>query len=140
MDFFDALIRYETDLWNRLDDALSAAGEVSLATLEALRVVARHEGRGRVHELQEELRITVGSASKLADRLERDQLAVRHPNPHDRRSSVLGLTETGRESEARGTAVLAAALGAHLAESESDLSTITTTLRELDGLLERSAK
>lgn len=140
MDFFDALIRYETDLWNHLDDRLTSTGNVSLATLEALRAISRHDARARVHELQLELRITVGSASKLADRLERDGLAVRHPNPQDRRSSVLELTEAGRQAETRGIDTLAATLDAHLAASASELASITEALRRLDASLEGSTR
>ena len=106
MDFFDALVRYETDLWNHLDRCLAEAGQVSLATLEGLRVIARHNGSARVMELQDELRITVGAASKHVDRLERDGLAMRHPNPDDRRSSLLALTEEGRKRHDSGMRVL----------------------------------
>ena len=95
MDFFDALVRYETYLWNHLDDRLVAAGGVSLANLTALRVVRRHAGSARVQELRTQLGITVGAASKLVDRLERDGLVVRTANPHDRRSSLIALTPAG---------------------------------------------
>jgi DNA-binding MarR family transcriptional regulator len=131
MDFFDSLIRYETDLWNHLDRALLAGGAVTLATLEALRVVERHEGQARVHELQEDLRVTVGAASKLADRLERAGLAVRSPNPEDRRSSILSLTDAGRVEHARGVSVLEAALELHLGGSDVDVERMTTSLRQL---------
>ena len=51
MDFLETLVRYETDLWNHLDDRLRAAASPSLSTVFALRVVARHAGECRVHEL-----------------------------------------------------------------------------------------
>ena len=139
MDFFDTLIRYETDLWNYLDRTLLSEGAVSLATLEALRVVDRHAGRARVHELQDDLRITVGAASKLADRLEKAGLAVRSANPDDRRSSILTLTPEGRAEHARGVEVLDQALTAHLAGEGSALEALMSSIRRLNGRLTTGA-
>jgi DNA-binding MarR family transcriptional regulator len=56
----------------------------------------------RVYELATELGISSGGASKLVDRLEARGHCRRHPNPGDRRSSLLKLTPAG-------TALLAAA-------------------------------
>ena len=95
MDFLDTLVRFETALWNDLDRGLRESGGPAMGTLWALRCVRRHSGACRVHELRHDLQITVGAASKLADRLERDGLAVRAPNPDDRRSSLIALTERG---------------------------------------------
>lgn len=118
MEFFDRLVRYETYLWNHLDDRLRSAGAVSLGNLMALRVARRHAGSGRVQELSDELGITVGAASKLVDRLERDGLAERSANPHDRRSSVVALTAAGDAAHDAGVAVLEAELAAHLADED----------------------
>lgn len=125
MDFFDALVRYETDLWNHLHRRLVNAGAPGLAVLEALRVVERHGGRARVAEVQNELRITVGAASKLVDRLERDSLVVRSPNADDRRSSLLGLTAAGIHQHDSGLGVLRAALDEHLEGFSSDAQLAT---------------
>ncbi|WP_407359560.1 MarR family winged helix-turn-helix transcriptional regulator [Microbacterium sp. LBN7] len=130
MDFFDALVRYETNLWNHLDDAVRHAGAPGLATLSALRVVDRFAPAGRVQELRDELRITVGAASKLVDRLEREGLAVRHPHPTDRRSSLIALTAAGETVLTRGTQALADALADHLAGQ--DLTEVTSLLARLD--------
>jgi DNA-binding MarR family transcriptional regulator len=134
MDFFDTLIRYETDLWNHLDRALLTEGAVSLATLEALRVVERHP-RARVHELQEDLRLTVGAASKLADRLEKASLAVRSPNPEDRRSSILSLTAEGRAAHAHGAEILHEALTVHLGDDGGAIEALTSAIGRLSARL-----
>jgi DNA-binding MarR family transcriptional regulator len=131
MDFFDALIRYETDLWNHLDRRLRHAGATSLAVLEALRVIERHPGSARVADLQDELRITVGAASKLVDRLERDGLARRRPNPTDRRSSLLDLTETGRERHDQGVTFLEREIDDHLAGFADEARDAVETLKTL---------
>ncbi len=106
MDFFLRLVRFETDLWNRIERELRDAGGVGLGMLMALRVLQAHGDAGRVHDLSVELSITVGAASKLVDRLERDGLAVRRPHPEDGRSSFVALTARGRQAcaSADGTA------------------------------------
>src|SRR3546814_515959 len=45
--------------------------------------------------VSESIGITVGAASKLVDRLEREGLVARRPNPADRRSSLVLLTDAG---------------------------------------------
>lgn len=132
MDFFDLLVRYETHLWNHLDARLQAQGQVSLSTLYALRVVRRHTGRCRVHEVSADLGITVGAASKVVDRLERAGLAVRTPHPSDRRSSLVELTAAGDAAHDSGLARLDAAMADHLA-GEHELGTIAAALDRLSG-------
>ena len=44
-------------------------------------------------ELASRLDITTGAATALVDRLERAGLAKRHPHPHDRRRSIVRLTD-----------------------------------------------
>jgi DNA-binding MarR family transcriptional regulator len=81
-----------------------------MGSLEALRVISRHDGRCRVQEVREELEITVGAASKIVDRLERSGLAARKPNPADRRSSLIVLTGKGRRAHEQGVALIEAEL------------------------------
>ncbi|MBO0610356.1 MarR family winged helix-turn-helix transcriptional regulator [Myceligenerans salitolerans] len=131
--FFDVLVRYETELWAMVDARLSTAGTVSLATLEALRVVDRHTGRCRVHEVSADLSITVGAASKLVDRIELAGLVRREPNPQDRRSALVLLTPAGAEALAFADEVACRALGEHLNSSGVDVAALTkglTVLRE----------
>jgi len=129
MDFFDALVRYETELWNHLDDRLLREGAVSLATLSALRVVSRHPDDCRVQEIRTELGITVGAASKLVDRLERDGWAVRSANPGDRRSSFVALTPAGADALAVGAALLERELGEQLRDEPGVADTTAVLLR-----------
>lgn len=136
--FFDALLRYEIRLWNVLDAALVRAHGVSLGRLQALRVVRGHGGRARVQDVSDELLITVGAASKLVDRLERDGTARRVPNPDDRRSSLIALTAAGEQlldaASATFEAVLADCLPPALVGTQ-DLVSLTATLRKLDSHL-----
>ena len=130
MDFFDALIRYETNLWNHVDNRLKAAGAPSLAVLSSLRVIRRYAPSARVQELRQELRITVGAASKLADRLEKEGFAQRQPHPSDRRSSLIALSPAGERALALGAQVLQDVLDEHLAGE--DISALVSVLQRLD--------
>lgn len=138
LELLDAVVGYEIALWNHLDSQLTQAGDVSLAVFSALRVVERHGGSARIRELQDDLRITVGSASKLADRLERDGLVVRRQNPGDRRSSLLELTAVGRDRYESAGVQVAAALSDHVRTAGVPVSDLVDALRHLDGALTRT--
>jgi DNA-binding MarR family transcriptional regulator len=99
---FDLLVRTETELWNVVHRDLRRSGAEGLGSLQALRVLHRADGLGRVRDLCDELAITTGAASKLADRLAEAGLVRRAPHPQDRRSSVLVLTEAGERARADG--------------------------------------
>jgi DNA-binding MarR family transcriptional regulator len=51
----------------------------------------------RVNEIAAGLSITVGGASQAVDRLEQRGHVTRRPCPTDRRSSIVELTDAGRE-------------------------------------------
>ena len=73
----------------------------------------------RVYDIANELGITTGGTSKPVDRIEASGYCRRLPNPDDRRSSLLELTEEGRRMLAEaGTAFdeLQHRLGAALPE------------------------
>lgn len=137
MDFFDALVRYEVMLWNALDRELNRRGQLGLAQVHSLRVVSRYEGRARVQELSDDIGITVGAASKLVDRLERDGLVERHPNPANRRSSLIALTPTGRRALTTATRTCRTTLAR--ATGEEDVEVLTTALHRLQARLDTSS-
>jgi DNA-binding MarR family transcriptional regulator len=132
MTFFDLLVRYQTRLWNHIDNALREADAVGLATLETLRVVARHDGHGRVQDVADDLAITPGAASKIVDRLEAATLINRQPNPQDRRSVVLRLSALGEERYSEAESIASRALERHLAGTAVDVDAITLGLRTLN--------
>lgn len=129
MEFFDELVRYEVALWAAVDHELSRQGGVNLGQLHALRIIGHYDGNARVQDLSGEIGITVGAASKLVDRLERDGLAQRASNPGDRRSSLIALTAVGRQALDSGFAICRQAVERAIAGE--DVATVTTTLRRL---------
>ena len=129
MDFVDGLVRYEIALWNAVDQELARQELISLAHLHALRVVDRYQGRARVQEVSDDIGITVGAASKLVDRLERAGLAVRSPNPDNRRSSLVALTADGQQAFADALQVCRSSVARLL--GDEDVEALTATLRRL---------
>ncbi len=139
--FFEAVLRYEIGLWGVLDREVQAATGLTLGRLQALRVVGRLRGRARVQEVADELMITVGAASKLVDRLERDGTVRRTPNPDDRRSSLIALTESGRGVLSRGEAVVGTTLERCVdpaTATDAELASVTRLLRRLSEHLQPS--
>jgi DNA-binding MarR family transcriptional regulator len=81
--------------------------DITPSQSRALRVLARH-GVMRPSELSEHLRIAPRSATEVVDSLEEKSLVRRSPDPHDRRATLLELTDGGRSlsqqiRSARGT-------------------------------------
>jgi DNA-binding MarR family transcriptional regulator len=137
MDFFAALIRYEVRLWTAVDGALRDQGLVSAATLQTLEAMHRYGDSARVQDVSADIGITVGAASKVVDRLERDGLVERRPNPGDRRSSLISLTPRGSEALRSAAAARADVLANVLdpdaaAQALAAIETLTETLQRAE--------
>ena len=66
----------------------------------ALRVAADREESPRLRDLADALRIAPRSVTDVVDALERKGYVVREPDPHDRRASVVVVTNAGRQVRA----------------------------------------
>lgn len=91
---FADLVRCETRLYNALNDRLRERHGIVTSQYEFLRYLREHP-ESRVADLAAEFAIGIGATSKGVDRLERHGWVARLPNPADRRSSLLVLTEDG---------------------------------------------
>ncbi|WP_425826890.1 MarR family winged helix-turn-helix transcriptional regulator [Streptomyces fractus] len=91
---FVDLVRCETRLYNALNDRLREQHGIVTSQFEALRYLRDHPD-SRVADLAAEFAIGIGATSKTIDRLEKQGWAARQPNPADRRSSLLALTDDG---------------------------------------------
>jgi DNA-binding MarR family transcriptional regulator len=121
VDWATELIRLEIALWDRVDARLREAHDLPLAFFEPLHLIAdAPEDSVRVGDLARGLRISVGGASKLVDRIERAGFIARQPDPDDRRASRVALTTAGKRKltaalktyEAEVTGILASGLSA----------------------------
>lgn len=135
---FADLVRCETRLYNALNDRLRERHGIVTSQFESLRFLREHPG-ARVADLASEFAAGVGAISKGVDRLEKQGWIVRQPNPSDRRSSLLALTDDGvrlvEAAEETFSEQLAQLLGDTLASSS--LSAVAQTLSQLRGALER---
>ncbi|MFJ9902719.1 MarR family winged helix-turn-helix transcriptional regulator [Streptomyces sp. NPDC101152] len=92
--FFYDLVRCETRLYNDLNDRLRERHGIVTSQFEFLRHLRDHPG-ARVADLAAAFAVGIGATSKGVDRLEKQGWVVRQPNPSDRRSSLLALTDDG---------------------------------------------
>jgi DNA-binding MarR family transcriptional regulator len=102
---FERIVRLQVDLFTAVDASLRRELDLLLIALLPMRVIAANPGC-RVQEIADGLGISVGGASKSADRLERSGWVRRIDNPSDRRSSVLELTAEGERMVAAGSSII----------------------------------
>ncbi len=97
------LVESETRLWRAVEVRLAQAGLPKLGSVEVLSFI-NSRSQTRVNDIADGLVVTTGGATKIVDRLEAGLLVSRVPNPDDRRSSLLELTDAGAKvlSEASG--------------------------------------
>lgn len=137
--FFDDLVRCETRLYNALNDRLRERHGIVTSQFEFLRFLRDHPG-ARVADVAAQFAIGVGATSKGVDRLEKQGWVVRQPNPSDRRSSLLALTDNGSQlidaAEKTFTNGLAALIGDTL--DGSSAAAAVRALSKLRSALERN--
>jgi MarR family multiple antibiotic resistance transcriptional regulator len=118
---FSDLVHTEVRLYNALDRRLRADHGLAASQHAMLRFIEATDGC-RVADIAREMVIAVGAASKSVDRLESSGWVVRRPNPGNRRSSLLELTQSGRSLLAQASATADAEvrhwLGSALTEPE----------------------
>ncbi|HJY55644.1 MAG TPA: MarR family winged helix-turn-helix transcriptional regulator [Streptosporangiaceae bacterium] len=137
---FNDLIRFEIDLWNAVDARLKSEFSLPLTHFEPMSVIDKIPGC-RVYDIANELGITTGGTSKLVDRIEASGYCRRLPNPDDRRSSLLELTEAGRRLLAKAGAAFDEELQLRLGSAlpERTLRQFASTLTRLRAASQRLA-
>jgi MarR family multiple antibiotic resistance transcriptional regulator len=134
---FSDLVRFETRLYNALNDRLRAEHGLTAGQFEFLQLIGARDGC-RVHDLAAELAITTGAVSKGVDRLETVGWVRRVPHPTNRRSSVLTLTDAGRALLDAAIPTFEAVLAARLAAPlpTRSMETLGPALQRLRGAIE----
>jgi DNA-binding MarR family transcriptional regulator len=126
-----SFLRTHTHLLRRLEQGLQAHGKIAIGTYDVLVQLAEApEHRLRMSELAEAVLLSRSGLTRLVDRLQKDGLVQRQPDPEDARGMYTVLTDKGREA-------LRDASGVHLAQvSELVLDRLTEAeLRELQQLM-----
>ncbi|WP_434157376.1 MarR family winged helix-turn-helix transcriptional regulator [Clavibacter michiganensis] len=118
-EYFAALVRHETDLWNAVERRMRGDGIVSLARLEVLRVVAAAPDGARVQDVATGVGGSIAAASRLLDRLDADGLLLRAPHPTDRRSVRSRLSPAGEAALATSDGRFVEALDAVLGHADA---------------------
>ncbi|MFC7449151.1 MarR family winged helix-turn-helix transcriptional regulator [Rhodococcus daqingensis] len=137
-DAWEALFRAQVSLMRRFEsgDVWDPLGRREYDVLFALSRCP--EGRARLHELNREILLTQPSLSRMVERLELAGLVSRRPDQHDRRGTVVALTEEGRAVQRsigrRHAAQIRRHVGTALDREElEELERLTTKLRLAQG-------
>ena len=119
--FFHELVYFQVELWDAVGARLREECGLPLTWFEIMDFLARVPG-ARVQDIAAAFSISVGGTSKVIDKLEAGGYCGRRPNPADRRSSVIELTDQGRVSLEQAGAVfdreLAARIGSAVSKKE----------------------
>lgn len=92
---FHDLVRFEIVVWAAIDARLRSECDLQLTWFEIMNLLGEGPGQ-RVQDLAGEFAISVGGTSKVVDRIEAAGYCRRIPNPEDRRSAFLELTDEGK--------------------------------------------
>jgi DNA-binding MarR family transcriptional regulator len=132
VELFRDLIRFETELWDRVEARVQQAHGSPLAWLEIMQVVDV-TADCRVLDITRALSITVGGASKVVDKVEAAGWCRRQPNPTDGRSNLIELTKAGEGLLEAANITFASALSAYVgaAAPAGELAQLSVTLRRL---------
>jgi DNA-binding MarR family transcriptional regulator len=132
VQLFADLVTEQVDVFDAIDIRLRAEVGVQLIAVLPMRVIDATPGC-RIQDVADGVRISPGGASKSADRLEREGLAIRLPNPDDRRSAIIELTDHGRTVLRAGERVIAEEMRARVADvlDAPELDALAVTMRKL---------
>jgi MarR family transcriptional regulator, organic hydroperoxide resistance regulator len=118
---FHDLVYYQVELWDAVDARLQEECELPATWVEIMGLLERSP-EVRVQDIAATFSISVGGTSKVVDKLEAAGYCRRLPNPADRRSSLIALTDEGRDRLREAKVVLdrelAARIGSVLTERE----------------------
>ena len=118
-------------LMRRLNAESVARFDVTVPQLSALFALAREDG-ARLTDLSAALGLDNAAVTRLAERLERKQLAERRPCPDDARTKRLHLLPLGQERARQGVAVLSEVRRPmEQGFSETELNTVERFLRHV---------
>ncbi|WP_233243836.1 MarR family winged helix-turn-helix transcriptional regulator [Paraconexibacter algicola] len=127
-----SIVRAQQLLLARYDELLKPFG-ITFARYEALMLLLfTRSGELPVGKIGERLQVHRSSVTNAVDKLAGDGLVERVPHPTDGRTTLIRITDAGRDVATRATEVLNAedfAVGALSVEEREALTRVLTTLR-----------
>jgi DNA-binding MarR family transcriptional regulator len=126
-----SIMRAQQVLMARLNELLSPHG-LTFPRYEALMLLSfTRTGALPLGKIGERLQVHRTSVTNIIDKLEADGLVRRVPHTEDRRATLAEITQAGRDTAARATAVLNAERFGIAALPPRDLERLTAILRGL---------
>jgi DNA-binding MarR family transcriptional regulator len=99
LDVWRAFLRAHAHLVRRLEQDLGRYHEIGMASYDVLVQLAEAPGRRlRMSELAEAVLLSRSGLTRLVDRLQKDGMVVREPDPLDARGMFTVLTTAGRDA------------------------------------------
>lgn len=125
------VMRVQQILQATVDEVLKPNG-LTFARYEAL-VLLSFSSRGSLpmRLMGERLQLHPTSITNIVDRLEADGLARRLPHPNDRRTTLVELTDAGRDRLAEATTAVTAAEFGFVGLADDELAQLTTLLTKV---------
>ncbi len=110
----------------KIDEMLAAAGCIPLHWYDVLIELAEApEKQLRLHELADKVVLSRSGLTRLLDRLEKENLLKRQPDPHDRRGLYAVITDAGMAALRKAWPVYSEGIqttfASHLTEAETDI-------------------
>lgn len=134
-----ALLEVSRDLLQALDAELRRAAELDLQQYDVLLHVSEGVGGRRMTDLAEAVVLSKSGLTSVVDRMEREGLLERRPDPSDRRATRVVLSARGSERFREATEIhrdiVHRIFTFHITDEEADaiLEALTRVGRELGG-------
>ncbi|HET6209510.1 MAG TPA: MarR family transcriptional regulator [Jatrophihabitans sp.] len=128
-------LRTHTHLLRQLEQDLQAHGKIALGSYDVLVQLAEApDNRLRMSELAEAVLLSRSGLTRLVDRMQRDGLVSRAPDPDDARGLYTVLTEQGRDALRDAANVHLAGISRLVFDriSEAELRQLLRLMRKLD--------
>jgi DNA-binding MarR family transcriptional regulator len=126
-----SIMRMQQVLLARADATLRPLG-LTFARYEVLMLLSFSRRRSLpLGKIGERLQVNPASVTNAVDRLERDGLVARDPNPSDGRGTLARITGPGRRLATRATALMNAEVFGELGMAEEELAVLFGSLRSL---------
>lgn len=130
-----AFLRTHTHLLRQLEQDLQTNRKIALGSYDVLVQLAEAPGnRLRMSELAEAVLLSRSGLTRLVDRMQRDGLVSRAPDPDDARGLYTVLTEQGRDALRDAASVHLAGISRLVFDriSEAELRQLLRLMRKLD--------